>query len=145
MDGRERGKAGGAGARARAPARSPNRAAVVDASALAAILFGEPSGPRLAEHLEGRALFAPTLLVYELANVCLKKGKAAPEKAEALKVALDLLPRMDIREVRIPEGALLDTARKTGLTAYDAAYLWLSRELEAELVTLDEDLAGLIE
>lgn len=145
MDGRVKGKAGGAGAKARGPAPSPNRAAVVDASALGAILFGEPSGPRLAERLEGRTLFAPTLLVYELANVCVKKGKAVPEQAEALQAGLNLLPRMGIREVRIPGDALLTTARKTGLTAYDAAYLWLSRKLEAELVTLDKILSAFIE
>jgi predicted nucleic acid-binding protein len=31
-------------------------------------------------------------------------------------------------------------ARQTGLTAYDAAYLWLSRAYDAELVTLDTAL-----
>jgi predicted nucleic acid-binding protein len=29
---------------------------------------------------------------------------------------------------------------RTGLTAYDAAYLWLARHLDAELVTLDTEL-----
>jgi predicted nucleic acid-binding protein len=32
-------------------------------------------------------------------------------------------------------------AAETGLTAYDASYLWLSRHLNAELVTLDRKLA----
>lgn len=104
---------------------------------------GARAEPRLAERLEGRALFAPTLLVHELATVCLKKGQAAPEKAAAFRSALNLLPRMGIRQVRIPGEALLNTARETGLTAYDAAYLWLSRELEAELVTLHQQLATL--
>ncbi len=31
-------------------------------------------------------------------------------------------------------------ARRYGLTAYDASYLWLSRELGAELITLDAQL-----
>jgi predicted nucleic acid-binding protein len=35
----------------------------------------------------------------------------------------------------------LELAASTGLTAYDASYLWLSRQLEAELVTLDQQLA----
>ena len=30
-----------------------------------------------------------------------------------------------------------DVARETGLTAYDAAYLWLAREMDVELVSLD--------
>ena len=36
----------------------------------------------------------------------------------------------------------LTPARDTGLSAYDAAYLWLARHLGAELVTLDEPLAA---
>jgi predicted nucleic acid-binding protein len=32
-------------------------------------------------------------------------------------------------------------AAKTGLTAYDASYLWLSQRLGAPLVTLDRKLA----
>jgi predicted nucleic acid-binding protein len=31
-------------------------------------------------------------------------------------------------------------ALETGLTAYDASYLWLARRLGAELVTLDKAL-----
>lgn len=31
-------------------------------------------------------------------------------------------------------------ARRTGLTTYDAAYLWLARASDMELVTLDAEL-----
>jgi predicted nucleic acid-binding protein len=34
-------------------------------------------------------------------------------------------------------------ATETGLTAYDATYLWLSRSRDSELVTLDRALARL--
>ena len=33
-------------------------------------------------------------------------------------------------------------AEQTGLTAYDASYLWLAEALDAELVTLDRALAA---
>ncbi len=36
-------------------------------------------------------------------------------------------------------------ARATGLTAYDASYLWLAGHLGAELVTLDARLAAALE
>jgi predicted nucleic acid-binding protein len=36
---------------------------------------------------------------------------------------------------------VLDLALDMDLTAYDASYLWLARHLQAELVTLDVDLA----
>jgi len=115
-------------------------AVVVDASALAAVLFGEPAGPKVAESLDGRALFAPTLLRYELASVCLKKSLQKPKKRAKLVAALGLFPRLQVHEVQVPTERLLELARDTGLTAYDAAYLWLSRELTVKLVTLDAGL-----
>jgi predicted nucleic acid-binding protein len=33
-------------------------------------------------------------------------------------------------------------AEATGLTAYDACYLWLARTLRADLITLDRRLAA---
>jgi predicted nucleic acid-binding protein len=41
-------------------------------------------------------------------------------------------------EVSIPEVLLLADREK--LTVYDASYLWLSRKLGEELITLDGDL-----
>ena len=118
----------------------PGDAAVVDASALAALLFGEPTGPEVAGRLDGRALFAPTLLRYELASVCLKKSEEEPKKGKELLAALGLLSRLSLREVKVPADDLVGLAQDTNLTAYDAAYLWLARELDAELVSLDTRL-----
>ncbi|MDT8342024.1 MAG: type II toxin-antitoxin system VapC family toxin [Longimicrobiales bacterium] len=117
-----------------------SRPVVVDASALAALLFAEPDGRAMAERMEGRALFAPPLLSFELASVCLKKCREAPEMAPALRRALGLATRLGIQEVRVPPAPLIDLAGATGLTAYDAAYLWLTRELDGDLVTLDARL-----
>ena len=117
------------------------RASVVDASALAAVLFGEPEAERVAALLEGHPLMAPTLLPYELANVCRRKVAAGEGEPEALLAALSLLGRLDVRLLDVDP---VDTARlalATGLTAYDAAYLGLARALGAELVTLDAALA----
>jgi predicted nucleic acid-binding protein len=118
----------------------PGRAAVVDASALAAILFGEPAGPEMVKRLEDRALLAPTLLRYELASVCVRKGREAPEKEKDLLLAFSLLSRLGIEEIQVPPEALVEVARKSGLTAYDAAYLWLARAMDVELVSLDARL-----
>lgn len=115
-------------------------AVVVDASALAALLFGEPSGPEMASRLNGRGIFSPTLIRYELASVCLKKARAEPKMDGKLRVALGLYFRLGVREVQVPPEVLPEVAGRTGLTAYDAAYLWLARELGAELLTLDRSL-----
>ena len=43
---------------------------VVDASALAALLFGEPEAEAVAALIDESQLVAPSLLAFELANVC---------------------------------------------------------------------------
>ncbi len=53
-------------------------AVVVDASAIGAIMFGEPEGPMLVAHLEGETLLAPGLLDYELTNLAWKKARKRP-------------------------------------------------------------------
>jgi predicted nucleic acid-binding protein len=116
---------------------------VVDTSAIAAVLFGEPTGPEMASRLEQRALFAPTLIRYELANVCLKKERMAPQLHLELLSALRLYSRLGVQEVQVPTDGLVRIARETGLTAYDAAYLWLARTLGLDLVTLDSRLLAI--
>jgi predicted nucleic acid-binding protein len=53
-----------------------------------------------------------------------------------------LRDQLGVEEVAIDHGAVLDLASETGLTAYDASYLWLARQLKAELVTLERQLAS---
>ena len=118
----------------------PDDLAVVDASALASMLFGEPEGTGIAEVLEGKRLVAPTLLRYELGSVCLKKRQLYPAMKESYLRALTLLDRLRVREVEVVEGEVIELAERKRLTYYDACYLWLAEELGAELVTLDARL-----
>ncbi|MGH7049492.1 MAG: type II toxin-antitoxin system VapC family toxin [Acetobacteraceae bacterium] len=115
---------------------------VVDASALAAILFAEPEAEVIAERLTGTRLAAPALLDYELANVCLIKIRRRPSQREALRAAFRLAHLLKVETVAVDHAAVLDLAEATGLTAYDASYLWLARSLGGELVTLDRKLAA---
>lgn len=123
------------------------RAVVADASALAAVLFGEPEADEVARRLDGAAVFAPDLLAFELASVARKKLRRHPDRAEpilrALWTALD--PRWGIEWRAVDHGDVVMLALRTGLTPYDASYLWLAGYLGADLVTLDRRLgrAGL--
>lgn len=113
---------------------------VVDASALAAVLFGEPEAPEVAARLGDSALLAPTLFSYEVANICWKKLRRHPEKRAALLEAYSFLSLMGIEEVEVSIPEVLRLADRERLTVYDASYLWLSRKLGMELITLDTDL-----
>ncbi len=82
------------------------------------------------------------MLDCELANVSLTKMRRQPAQREALRAAFRLAHRLKIQTVAVDHAAMLDLAETTGLTAYDASYLWLARSLGGELVTLDRKLAA---
>jgi predicted nucleic acid-binding protein len=115
---------------------------VVDASALAALLFGEPDAEAVATQLADRQLTAPTLLRYELASVFLKKVRRYGSKRSALTEMLRAYPRLSIDEVQPDPDGMAHLAEQMGVTAYDAAYLWIGRLLAAPIVTLDAGLAN---
>jgi predicted nucleic acid-binding protein len=122
------------------PGEAAARVKVVDASVIAAVLFGEPAAEELGARLGDAPLAAPPLLRDEVASVCVKKIRRHPARRTALLAALDLLARLDLRELQVPAPEVAALALDAKLTVYDAAYLWLARALDAELVTLDATL-----
>jgi predicted nucleic acid-binding protein len=121
------------------------RICVVDASAMGALLFGEPRAEEVVKVLKGARLAAPSLLKFEMASVCLKKIVAHPELEVRLMSVFDLFARLAIDTVQVDHRATVTLAMDTGLTTYDASYLWLARELKGELITLDEKLLKMID
>ena len=117
-------------------------ASVVDASALGAVAFGEPDAEAVAGQLAGEDLFAPSLVAYELASVARKKVLARPEQREAIAWALEQVLTLDVQRIDVDQPAVLELALEAEITTYDAAYLWLARQLDASLVTLDAELAA---
>lgn len=114
---------------------------VVDAAALAAILFGEPEAEAVAARIGEARLVAPALLGFELANVCLVKCRRHPDRRKQLLAAFALRTRFAVEEIAIDHAETLALADAAGLTVYDASYLWLARRLDVPLVTLDKMLA----
>ena len=117
-------------------------AKVVDASALAALLFDEPEAASVARKLQGGTLLAPTLLGFELANVCLMKIRRHPQFQAEFLAAFRARENLRIETVEVDQTETIALAQQTGLTAYDASYLWLAHETRAGLVTLDKQLAA---
>lgn len=113
---------------------------VVDASALGALLFGESQAEEVAERLDHAELVAPPLLWFEITSICLKKIKAQPGSAEKILSAFMYFPSLAVKQAEIDHVAVIELAHKKKLTTYDASYLWLAGEFQAELVTLDKKL-----
>lgn len=113
---------------------------VVDASALAAVAFGEAEAPAVSSQLREEALHAPSLLDLELANAaCSRCRRYAADRARVLDGLVKVL-MLPIERHPVDTLDVLALALESGLTAYDAAYLWLARDLGAPLVTLDKQL-----
>jgi predicted nucleic acid-binding protein len=115
---------------------------VVDASALGAIGFGETEGPAAGARLAGATLAAPAILWFEVTNIYLTKVRRNPEKAESLLHMFRRTREVLVAIHDVDYLAVAALARETGLSAYDASYLWLARQLGADLVTLDQPLAA---
>ena len=116
-------------------------AKVVDASAVAAMLFGEPEAANVARRLGGCRLVASPLLEFELGNVCLTKLRRHPDQRDQVLAGFRWRCRLAIASGTIDPEQVLSLAERARLTFYDASYLWLAHQLDAELVTLDRRLA----
>ena len=113
---------------------------VVDASALGALVFGEPGAEGIAEALSQGSMVAPALLWFELTSVCLRKVSTYPKQKEQIFAAFLSARHLAIEAVDVDHLEVIELARETGLTTYDASYLWLALHLKGELITLDKKL-----
>lgn len=92
--------------------------------------------------MRGRALHAPQLVDYELANAALNKLRRKQATAETAAAALAAFSALDIERGQTSLDGVFKLAAQWGLTAYDAAYLWLAAELKAPLATFDSRLGA---
>lgn len=110
---------------------------VVDASALGALIFGETKAEEVARTLGDSPLAAPALIWFELASICLRKIKAHPAQRDQILSAFLMAGKLAVEIVEVDPWAVVNLAEETGLTTYDASYVWLVGHLKGELITLD--------
>jgi predicted nucleic acid-binding protein len=103
----------------------------------------EPEAERVLSETDGEELHAPHLLRFELTNIAWKKIRQRPDAAAVIVEHLRDALALPVTLVDVDHEAVLHLAVKHKMTAYDASYLWLARQLEAPLVTLDRGLRRL--
>ena len=113
---------------------------VVDASALGALVFGEPEAETVAKQLSTSTLVAPQLLWFELASIAFKKATKHPGLVDQIREAFRMAGRLTIENLAVDHLEVIELATQTRITTYDASYLWLARKTGGELVTLDKRL-----
>ncbi|MDP1736245.1 MAG: type II toxin-antitoxin system VapC family toxin [Caulobacter sp.] len=120
---------------------------VVDACFVAALLTREDHSGFARERFQAfddRDFAAPALICWEVANILWKKTRRGELNAADRDAMLDSFDELMIgMEGATPSQTrrLLILSDSHGLTAYDAAYLELALRREADLATLDADLA----
>ena len=114
---------------------------VVDASALAAVVFHEPREMEVIGILKSNEWFAPSLIDYEMASIARSKILKHSELANEIRTAFYTFSRIKFQRVRVDYADVIDLALKKNLTTYDASYLWLSSALRCTLLTLDAKLS----
>ena len=115
-------------------------AKVVDASALAAVAFEESRAEEMAAQLRGCRLYAPALLHFELAHVCLKKIGERPAERDSILKQMSVALELPVQLESIEHHEVVTLGARHNLSAYDASYLWLAGKLGIALVTGDTKL-----
>ena len=91
-------------------------AIAVDASIVAAMVFGEDREDEARDLLRGGELFAPALLAYELTSVARTKMVRNPGSSQDIKEMLVEALEMDFRWAEVSHPEVLDLALATGLS-----------------------------
>jgi predicted nucleic acid-binding protein len=117
-------------------------ARVADASVMAAVIFKEPEEAQARQMLLDAEVHAPILLAFELASIARTKIVRYPGSREDFLSALDEVADLDIVWEEVDQTAIVQLALDTGLSTYDASYLFLARKLRLPLITFDRKLAA---
>ena len=113
---------------------------VADASVLGAIIFVEPRAEEAKALLGEDLLHEPSLLGYELASIARKKIFQNPDRHEQVSQSLVRALDADINWIDVDFVEVLGLALGSGLSTYDASYLYVARRQSAELVTFDAQM-----
>lgn len=122
------------------------RPAVIDASAANALVLDEPAGLHVGKILRdwvssARPILVPAHFWLEVVNVI---GRPAPESGKRVLAAFHRLDLFGLQTMEIDRPLLfqvIDRVERFGLSSYDAAYLALAESVDADLLTLDRQLA----
>lgn len=113
---------------------------VVDATAVAALLFADPLAEQVVEQLDEAVIVAPTILESDLCILCLEKVSAKEESAEHYLEALKLLQDLKLEYIQQDIADVVRFAAERNLTINQAYYLRLVSILDAGLVSLSQNL-----
>jgi ribonuclease VapC len=108
--------------------------AVLDASAVLALLFGEPGAEAVVDHITAGAVIS-TVNLAEVATVLLRNDRDPGTLLDPLRAQVDIVPFTDADAVTTAQ--LYPKVSARGLSLGDRACLALARRLDAPAVTAE--------
>lgn len=121
---------------------------VLDSNVVVALVLDVRRGPAVERRLRewedaGETLHAPSLFRYEVANALTRNIAAGAINASDARSAWEQIVAIEVRLHDLTDGpAVVAVAQKLQReSAYDASYIALAQELDAELWTLDGPLS----
>lgn len=117
---------------------------VIDASAVAEILFGTGPGQRAAALIDGHELLAPQHLTAEVASVVRGWSLSQQITDEQALRAFGEFDALGVEQVPMMSMMPAAHALRHNVSAYDAMYVVLARAAQCSLLTLDARLAAAV-
>lgn len=108
--------------------------AVLDASAVLALLFGEPGAEAVVEHITAGAAMS-TVNLAEVATVLIRNDRDPSAVLDPLRAQVEIVPFTDADALTTAE--LYPEVSARGLSLGDRACLALARRLDAPAVTAE--------
>lgn len=113
---------------------------VIDASAILAVILGEPERDRIVEMTGGHNLVSPGSLPWEIGNAFSAMLKQHRLGIEEVRQGLSIFHSIAIRYLTVDLENALAIAHSVNLYAYDAYFLDCATHHAAPLLTLDRPL-----
>ena len=108
--------------------------AVLDASAVLALIFGEPGAEAVVDHVTTGAAIS-TVNLAEIATVLVRNGRDANTVLDPLRAQVDVQPFTDADAITTAQ--LYPQVSARGLSLGDRACLALARRLDAPAITAE--------
>ncbi|HKL21399.1 MAG TPA: type II toxin-antitoxin system VapC family toxin [Tichowtungia sp.] len=119
------------------------KTAVIDTSALIAVIANEPEKSRLVALTNGYTLIAPRSVYWEIGNAfsaMLKRGRITIRQVEAALDAFDAIP---VRYVELGLREAVKISEQYNIYAYDAYLLAAAFRYKSPLLSLDRQMIRL--
>ena len=105
-------------------------------------MFGESRAEEAATLLGEDTLYEPSLLAYELTSIARTKIFQNPDLRTSIVQALGRALVVEMNWIDIDYLETLRIALESGLTSYDASYVYVAQSLGASLITFDEQMGS---